>query len=174
MSSSIDGIFRKANLGTFACPDFMNISSFWIIWSSYIEAISCILGPHMWLYLSCDEGRVFLLKVEAPQDKTNKMACAPSEDSDQPGHLLSLIRDFAVRMKKAWVFSYPLSGQWWLWLDWVDAFWFCHVAAQLFIFRSPEPLKHFKRSPLKPLGQLKPKFIWNLHGMGERKFIQMV
>ena len=25
-----------------------------------------------------------------PHDKTNKMACAPSEDSDQPGHLPSL------------------------------------------------------------------------------------
>ena len=23
---------------------------------------------------------------EPPHDKTNKMACAPSEDSDQPGH----------------------------------------------------------------------------------------
>ena len=29
---------------------------------------------------------------EPPHDKTNKMACAPSEDSDQPGHLPSLIR----------------------------------------------------------------------------------
>ena len=39
------------------------------------------------------------------------MACAPSEDSDQPGHLPSLIRVFAVRMKKALVSSYPLSSQ---------------------------------------------------------------
>ena len=30
------------------------------------------------------------------------MVCAPSEDSDQPGHPPSLIRVFAVRMKKAW------------------------------------------------------------------------
>ena len=36
--------------------------------------------------------------------------CAPSEDSDQSGHLPSLSRVFAVRMKKAWVLSYPLSG----------------------------------------------------------------
>ena len=36
--------------------------------------------------------------------------CAPSEDSDQPGHPPSLIRVFAVRMKKAWVLSYPLSA----------------------------------------------------------------
>ena len=41
----------------------------------------------------------------------NKMACVPSEDSDQPGHPPSLIRVFAVRMKKAWVLSYPLSAQ---------------------------------------------------------------
>ena len=38
-------------------------------------------------------------------DKTNKMACAPSEDSDQPEHPPSLIRVFAVRMKKPWVLS---------------------------------------------------------------------
>ena len=36
-------------------------------------------------------------KFEPPRDKTNKMACAPSEDSDQPGHPPSLIRVFAVR-----------------------------------------------------------------------------
>ena len=48
---------------------------------------------------------------ELPHDKTNKMACAPSDDSAQPGHSPSLIRVFAVRMKKAWVLSYPLSAQ---------------------------------------------------------------
>ena len=58
---------------------------------------------------------------EPSRDKTNKMACAPSEDSDQPGHPLSLIRVFAVCMKKAWVFSYPLSAQRRLWSDWADA-----------------------------------------------------
>ena len=35
---------------------------------------------------------------EPPHDKTSKMACAPSEDSDQPGHPPSLIRVFAVRL----------------------------------------------------------------------------
>ena len=34
---------------------------------------------------------------EPPHDKTNKMACAPSEDSDQPGHPPSPIRVFAMR-----------------------------------------------------------------------------
>ena len=29
----------------------------------------------------------FVTPYEPPHDKTNKMACAPSEDSDQPRHL---------------------------------------------------------------------------------------
>ena len=50
----------------------------------------------------------------------------------------------AVRMKKAWVLSYPLSAQRRLWSDWADAqadpslgwahmphCWLCHVAAQI-------------------------------------------
>ena len=66
--------------------------------------------------------------------------CAPSEDSHPP----SLIRVFAVRMRKAWILSYPLSAQWRLWSDWADAqadlslcwvhmpfCWFCHEAAHL-------------------------------------------
>ena len=47
--------------------------------------------------------------------------CAPSEDADQPGHQPSLIRVFAVRMKKPWVLSYPLSAQLRLWSDWAHA-----------------------------------------------------
>ena len=43
--------------------------------------------------------------------QTNKNECAPSEDSDQSGHLPSLIRVFAVCMYKAWVLSYPLSAR---------------------------------------------------------------
>ena len=63
--------------------------------------------------------------------------CAPSEDSDQPGHPPSLTRVFAVRMKKAWVLSYPLSAQQRLWslsLRWAHMpfCWFCHEAAHIF------------------------------------------
>ena len=47
---------------------------------------------------------------EPPHDKTNKMAFAPSKDSDQPGHPPSLIRVFAVRFNEPWVLSYPLSA----------------------------------------------------------------
>ena len=46
---------------------------------------------------------------------------ATSEDSNQPGHPPSLIRDLAIRMKKAWVLNYPLSAQRRLWSDWADA-----------------------------------------------------
>ena len=48
---------------------------------------------------------------EPHRDKTNKMACAPSEDSDHPGHPPSLIRVVSVRWKKARIFRYSLSTQ---------------------------------------------------------------
>ena len=51
-----------------------------------------------------------IYNIEPPHDKTNKMACAPSEDSDQTGHPPSLIRVFAVHMKKVWDLSYSLSA----------------------------------------------------------------
>ena len=65
--------------------------------------------------------------LNAPKEKwaatwqNQQCGCAPSEDSDQPGHPPSLIRVFAVRMKKAWVLSYLLSVQRRLWSDWADA-----------------------------------------------------
>ena len=82
--------------------------------------------------------------VKLSHDKTSKMACAPSEDSDQPGYLPSMIRVFAVRMKKHWVFSLPLNALRRLWSDLADAqadlslpwaqrpfCWFCHEVAHL-------------------------------------------
>ena len=41
---------------------------------------------------------------EPAHDKTNKMACAPSEDSDQLRHPHSLVRVFALR---SWVAKDP-------------------------------------------------------------------
>ena len=86
--------------------------------------------------------RPFWAHSEPHQDKTNKVVCAPSEDSDQPGIPPSLIRVFAVHLKKAWVLSYPLSEKQRHWSDWADAqadlslwwahmpfCWFCHDAA---------------------------------------------
>ena len=48
---------------------------------------------------------------EQQHDKTNKMTYVPSEDSDEPGHPPSLIRVFAVRLKKLWVLSCLLGAQ---------------------------------------------------------------
>ena len=44
------------------------------------------------------------------------------------------IRVFAVRMKKAWVNSYPLSAQQRLWSDWTHMpfCWFCHETAHMY------------------------------------------
>ena len=82
--------------------------------------------------------------LEPRHDKTNKLTCTPSEDSDQPGHPPSLIRAFAVRMTKPWALIYPLSIQKRLWSDWADAqadlnrqwehvlcCWFCHATLTL-------------------------------------------
>ena len=61
------------------------------------------------------------LNIWAASWQNQQSDCAPSEDSDQPGHPPSLIRIFAVRTKKAWVLSYPLSAQRRLWSDWAEA-----------------------------------------------------
>ena len=79
---------------------------------------------------------------EPQHDKTNKMACAPSEYSDQPGQMPSPIGVFAVLMKIPWALSYPLNAQRRLLSDWVVAqvdlnirwahrpyCWFCHAVA---------------------------------------------
>ena len=69
-----------------------------------------------------------IAKINEPShDKTNKMICGPREDSDQPGDLPSLIRVFAVRMKKPWILSYPMSAQRRLLSDWVDTHFVCFI-----------------------------------------------
>ena len=71
----------------------------------------------------CNQGGLYLLKMSwwAVTWQNQQNGCAPSKDSDQPGHLPSMIRVFAVHMKKAWVLSYPLSALRRLWSDWADA-----------------------------------------------------
>ena len=46
--------------------------------------------------------------------------CAPSEDSDQPGHSPSLFRVFAVRSMGSWGPNVSSCGQQRLWSDWAD------------------------------------------------------
>ena len=40
-----------------------------------------------------------MLLYEPAHDKTNKMACAPSEDSDQPGHPKSTFDDVMIHTR---------------------------------------------------------------------------
>ena len=49
------------------------------------------------------------------------LSYANLKHTDQLTHPCSLIRVFAVHMKKAWVLSYPLSAQRRRWSDWADA-----------------------------------------------------
>ena len=65
-------------------------------------------------------GSYYRVQMSHSMTKPTKWRAA-SKDSDQPGHLPSLIRVFAVRMKKHWVLSYLKSAQRRLWSDWVDA-----------------------------------------------------
>ena len=50
---------------------------------------------------ACGPSYTSTFLYEPSHDKANKMACAPSEDSDQPGHQPSLIRVFAVRTEES-------------------------------------------------------------------------
>ena len=97
--------------------------------------------------------------------QNHQNGCAPSEDSDQPGHPASLIRVFAVRLKKAWVLSYPLSTQRKLirlggCLGWSESSlgahsfrWFCHVVAQIMTCINNENArkKSFQANNLVPI-----------------------
>ena len=76
----------------------------------------------MW-FISEDtsEDKDALSECEPPYDKTNKMAFALSEDSDQPGHPPSLIRVFAVRSMGTWGPNVSSCGQRRLWSDWADS-----------------------------------------------------
>ena len=91
-----------------------------------------IFNPHLttikdsyilrkWHKLQCSVGLCDGKSLWAVTWQNQQNVCAHSKDSDQPGHPPSLIRVFAVCMKKAWVLSYPLSTQRRLWSDWVDA-----------------------------------------------------
>ena len=65
----------------------------------------------------CGSGNV-TVSYEPPHDKTNKMARAPNEDSDQPGP--SLISAFAA-WRKLGSLATQMSAQRRLWSDWADA-----------------------------------------------------
>ena len=57
-----------------------------------------------------DKITLLTIKNEPQHDKTNKMTCAPCEDSDQPRHPSGLIRVFVIHMKKGWVPLLPTES----------------------------------------------------------------
>ena len=66
-----------------------------------LRAIACtVCQVHLLQY------PVIVIVVFWHLSRRNKMTCASSEVSDQPGHPPSLIRVFAVRMKKHWALNY--------------------------------------------------------------------
>ena len=77
----------------------------------------------IWFYTVCQghENGTLDIHIWAATWQNQQYGCAPSEDSDQPGQPPSLTRVFAVRMRTAWVLSYPLSAQRRLWWDWANA-----------------------------------------------------
>ena len=68
------------------------------------------------VYLIVPVGKLRII-TSATSWQNQQTECAPSDDSDQPGHPPSLIRVFAIRMKKAWALCLPLSAQRRLWSD---------------------------------------------------------
>ena len=85
------------------------------------------------------------------------MACASSEDSDQPGHPPSLIRVYAVRIMKAWDHWLPIDTQRRLWSDLTDAeadlslLWahlpfcrFCHALAHFGVLLKSISWRHIR------------------------------
>ena len=101
---------------------------FYTYWPHDFKFMTCfkflnVLNKNQHVRWQVNETKLtWIYTYEPPHDKTYKMACASSEDSDQSGHPPSLIRVFAVRVRKVWVLSYPLSTQQRLWSNcWADA-----------------------------------------------------
>ena len=90
----------------------------WLLFRRFTSKLSRSWSWYFW-FCHAPAHLSFLLWTTTWQNQQSD--CVPSVDSDQPGHPPSLIRVFAVRMKKSWVLSYPLSTQRRLWSDWADA-----------------------------------------------------
>ena len=98
-----------------------------LIWTNYGLVMQClhrsVILEDLFVehgYMNCPLFKTFLLN-EPQHDKTNKMTCVPTEDSDQSRHQPSLIRVFAVRSVGSWGPKVSSCRQQRLWSDWVDA-----------------------------------------------------
>ena len=76
--------------------------------------------PRQLFWSQADPSEIQITYTWAASCQNQHNDLCPQRDSDQSGHPPILIRVFAVRMKKNWVLSYPLSAQRRLWSDWAD------------------------------------------------------
>ena len=78
-----------------------NVHCLVVKFSVYLNRHVFVMFCHWMLLIPSTFGALgrlcFVIMVFPAHDKTNKMACAPSKDSDLPGHPPSLIRVFALR-----------------------------------------------------------------------------
>ena len=99
--------------------------------------LSKVMWPDCGLWIEVSQ-----ITNERAHDKPTKWHVCPAKTQISLG-ICPVWSVFAVRMKKAWVLSYPLSAQRRLWSDWADAqadlrlrwahkplCWFCHEATQ--------------------------------------------
>ena len=105
-----------------------NLAAVWecqlsLAWCWDLQGASCVTKVPEWINWEGQDSLVHsMFNTTRATTRQNQLSdCVSGEDSDQPGHPPSLIRIFAVRMKKDWVLSYPLSAQRRLWSDWADA-----------------------------------------------------
>ena len=118
-------------------------------WRCPVDNSSLYVNQFSWQWkisgiIERESGSHLLIYTWAAPWQTKKMACAPSEDSDQPGHPPSLIRVFAVRMENTWILNLSIgcSAKTLIRLGggpgWSESSlgarsfcWFCHEAAHL-------------------------------------------
>ena len=100
-------------------------------WSNLLIQLSYFTDSLRWMPPSWRDSTLpssSIFYLNKPQhDKTNKMTCAPSEDSDQHGHPHSLIRVFAVRFIGIREYNVSSCGQQRLWSDWTMSLLGTHV-----------------------------------------------
>ena len=101
----------------------VSLSKLTVVLKMFSYKQSCINHPthHLWPLWFVFKKILYSIYTWAATWTNKQSECVPSEDLDQPGHPPSLIRVFAVRMKKTWALSYPLSAKRRLWSDWADA-----------------------------------------------------
>ena len=103
---------------------------------SLLSSIIVLLVPTKFFDIPFKLDYVMVYDFEPPRDKTNKMTCAPSEISVQPGHRPSLCAQWVAKGPR---FLHADTEDW---SDWADAqadlslhwshisfCWFCHEAA---------------------------------------------